>query len=131
MTGRDADAFHAIHKGITLLSVGARAESQRLALSNQASMIGKSIQDYIQIRAAILGFRVVAPISLIYLAASVAQGKLFGSTWLALYAMVEAAFYLVVYVPRQRRMQKVNSQTLSLLYRIYLTSSRQRYTHLS
>lgn len=82
-------------------------------------MIGKGIQDYIQIRAAILGFRAVAPASLLYLGASFAKKQWIGSKWLALYAIVEAAFYLLVYVPRHRRMQQVSSRLPSLLYRVY------------
>lgn len=70
-------------------------------------MIGKGIKDYVLIRAAIIGFRVVAPASLLYLAASVGYRTVFFSDWLAAYASIEAAFYLLVYLPRNHRMQKV------------------------
>lgn len=70
-------------------------------------MIGKGIQDYIQIRAAIFGFRLITPASLLYLAASLYKKKFLLSSWLGSYALVEAAFYLLVYLPRNYRMQKV------------------------
>ena len=72
-------------------------------------MIGKTFQDYIKIRLAILGFRAVAPASIIYLATSIVKGKQFGSIWFVSYALVEATFYLLVYILRHRRLQKVKS----------------------
>ena len=70
-------------------------------------MIGKGRKDYILIRTTIFGFRLIAPASLLYLAASFHQKKFLVSTWLGLYAFVEAAFYLLVYLPRNHRIQKV------------------------
>lgn len=74
-------------------------------------MIGKGIQDYIQIRAAIIGFRAVVPVSLLYLATCFYKKKILLSEWLAGYAVLESAFYFLVYLPRNRSMQKVRTPT--------------------
>jgi hypothetical protein len=70
-------------------------------------MIGKGVTDYILIRTAISGFRLILPISLIYLAVSFHRNKFPVSTWFGLYAILEAAFYLLVYLPRSCYIQKV------------------------
>jgi hypothetical protein len=70
-------------------------------------MIGKSIKDYVIIRIAILALRLVAPASLVYLAASLYQME-FLLSWLGLYAFAESAFYLLVYLPRSYLMQKAS-----------------------
>ena len=71
-------------------------------------MIGKGKKDYIMIRTAISGLRLIAPASLVYLAASLFRRKFLLSAWLGSYALVEAAFYLFVYLPRNHLMQKVS-----------------------
>jgi hypothetical protein len=55
----------------------------------------------------IFGFRLIAPASLLYLAASFHRKKFLVSTWLGSYALAEAAFYLFVYIPRNHQIQKV------------------------
>jgi hypothetical protein len=70
-------------------------------------MIGKGVKDYILIRMVISGFRLIAPISFLYLAVSFYRNKFPVSTWLGLYAILEAAFYLLVYLPRSHHIQKV------------------------
>ncbi|KZP03120.1 hypothetical protein FIBSPDRAFT_905261, partial [Athelia psychrophila] len=69
-------------------------------------MIGKTLRDYVEIHLAIAGFRLVAPLSLAFLALSLAQRRVPVSPWLAAYAALEAAFYLLVYLPRHYRLQK-------------------------
>jgi hypothetical protein len=71
-------------------------------------MIGKSIKDYVIIRIAILALRLVAPASLVYLAASLYQMEFLLSIWLGLYAFAESALYLLVYLPRSYLMQKAS-----------------------
>lgn len=70
-------------------------------------MIGKGFKDYVMIRSVIFGLRAMAPASLIYLAVSIYSLKFILSTWLGVYALAEATFYLFVYIPRQYLMQKV------------------------
>jgi hypothetical protein len=69
-------------------------------------MINRSI-DYILIRTTIFGFRLIAPASHLYLAASFHRQKFLISPWLGLYALAEAAFYLFIYLPRNHQLQKV------------------------
>jgi hypothetical protein len=78
-------------------------------------MLGKSPVEYILIRAAILGFRLVAPTSLLYIASSFSQGKFLISNWLGPFALAEAAFYLLVYLPRHYRLQKVSVVPILIL----------------
>jgi hypothetical protein len=70
-------------------------------------MIGKATWDYILIQTAIVGFRLIAPAGLLYLAASFHRQKFLISPWLGFYALAEAAFYLFVYLPRNYQIQKV------------------------
>lgn len=72
------------------------------------AMIGTSLLDYIEIQAAITAIRAVAPLSILHLAASACTRHFLVSPWLGLYAALEASFYLFVYVPRKRRLQRVS-----------------------
>ncbi|KIJ67990.1 hypothetical protein HYDPIDRAFT_83194 [Hydnomerulius pinastri MD-312] len=80
-------------------------------------MIGKSIPEYIFIRAAIFGLRLVAPASLLYLTWEVA-GQPHKRTSLKLslgiYASIEAAFFLFVYLPRRYHLQKARAALAAL-----------------
>ncbi|KAH9952035.1 Alpha/Beta hydrolase protein [Amylocystis lapponica] len=69
-------------------------------------MIGRSLPEYIFIRTCICGLRLVAPASIGYVLASLHAGKFLFSPWLGAYALTEAAFYLLVYLPRGRYLQK-------------------------
>ncbi|KZP29192.1 hypothetical protein FIBSPDRAFT_1039157, partial [Athelia psychrophila] len=69
-------------------------------------MIGKTLYEYIGIRLAITAIRLVAPLSLLYIALSLAQRRVLVSPWLAAYAALEASFYLLVYLPRDHYLQK-------------------------
>jgi hypothetical protein len=71
-------------------------------------MIGKGIKDYIMIRTAIFALRLVAPVSVIYLAATLYQLEFLLSMWLCFYALAEVAFYLFLYLPRNYLMQKAS-----------------------
>jgi len=75
-------------------------------------MIGKSIPEYLFIRVSIAGLRLIAPASIVYLAVSAFQRQLLLSPWLGLVAIPEACFYLFVYLPRHRRLQKVRLDIL-------------------
>ncbi|EKM52202.1 uncharacterized protein PHACADRAFT_148672 [Phanerochaete carnosa HHB-10118-sp] len=69
-------------------------------------MIGHSIPEYIFIRLCIVCLRLVAPLSIAYVAASCYTGRWVYSYWLSNYACTEAFFYLFVYVPRGYWLQK-------------------------
>ncbi|KAI0039539.1 hypothetical protein FA95DRAFT_1577541 [Auriscalpium vulgare] len=69
-------------------------------------MIGNSLPELIFIRASILGLRSIAPLSFIYLAASTHAGAFLWTPVLGAWAITEAAFYTLVYLPRRRSMQK-------------------------
>ncbi|KIM88219.1 hypothetical protein PILCRDRAFT_814122 [Piloderma croceum F 1598] len=79
-------------------------------------MTGKWSRDYILIRMAILGFRLIAPASHLYLAASFHRQKFLISPWFGFYALAEAAFYLFVYLPRNHEIQKAATHPPSLTY---------------
>lgn len=70
-------------------------------------MIGTSKPEYIFIRVCIVALQAIAPLSLGYLALSLYYGRFLLEKWLGWYTVVEAAFYLFAYLPRQRRMQEV------------------------
>ena len=74
-------------------------------------MIGHSLPEYIFIRSCIFGLRLVAPLSITYVAASWYSGQWVWSGPLKYYVLLEAAFYLFVYIPRHRYMQKVASHS--------------------
>jgi hypothetical protein len=71
-------------------------------------MIGKGLKDYIMIRAAISGLRLIAPASLVYVASSFYSRQFLFSALLGSYAIAEAVFYLLVYLPRKHLMQRVS-----------------------
>lgn len=70
-------------------------------------MIGQSLPEYIFIRISIAGLRLIAPLSLVYLAASIQHGAFLWSRILGFYAAAEALFYVLVYLPRSVLMQQV------------------------
>ena len=71
-------------------------------------MIGNSWPEYVIIRISIIGLRLIAPLSIIYLAASYNAAAFLWSPFLGAYALVEAAFYLFVYLPRSFHLQQVS-----------------------
>jgi hypothetical protein len=70
-------------------------------------MIGKSLPEYVFIRASIFAVRAITPLCIAYLAACAFQRRLFVSPWLAVYAALEAGFYSFAYLPRYARLQEV------------------------
>ncbi|KZT10374.1 uncharacterized protein LAESUDRAFT_755880 [Laetiporus sulphureus 93-53] len=62
--------------------------------------------DYIVIRALITSLRLVIPLSIAYTLLSYYSGHWIYSKWLGWYALVEVAFYALVYLPRRRMLQK-------------------------
>ncbi len=70
-------------------------------------MIGDSWPEYVLIRISILALRLIAPLSIFYLAASYHASAFLWSPFLGAYALVEAAFYLFVYLPRSYYLQQV------------------------
>ncbi|RDX49812.1 alpha/beta-hydrolase [Lentinus brumalis] len=69
-------------------------------------MIGHSWSEYVFIRLCILGLRSIAPLSILYSCLSWYNGHLLYSRWLGIYAVAEAAFYLLVFIPRNRLLQR-------------------------
>jgi len=69
-------------------------------------MIGKTWPEYVFIRLSIFGLRLVAPLSITYLAASWSAGTFLWSPIVGVYALIEAPFFLLVYLPRRRRLQR-------------------------
>ncbi|KAI0820178.1 Alpha/Beta hydrolase protein [Trametes gibbosa] len=69
-------------------------------------MIGDSLPEYIFIRVCICALRLVAPLSIIYTCASLYYGQFLFSRWLGLYTVAEASFYLLVFLPRCKMLQK-------------------------
>ena len=88
-------------------------------------MIGKGLKDYIIIRTAIFGLRLIAPASLVYLASSIYRSKFLFSAWLGSYAIAEAVFYLCVYLPRKHLMQKVSKSRSKLQVLLYSDAIRR------
>lgn len=72
-------------------------------------MITNSFPEYVFIRTCIAGLRAIAPLSFIYILACWYEHRFFYSRWLGLYALAEACFYLLVYLPRSFLLQKVSS----------------------
>ena len=70
-------------------------------------MIGNGPVDYVAIRLSIAGLRAVAPVSIAYLAACMVKQSWFYFP-VGLLAASEAAFYLLVYLPRHSRLQAVS-----------------------
>jgi hypothetical protein len=77
-------------------------------------MIGQSWPEYVFIRLSITGLRLVAPLSIIYLSASWSVGTFLWSPFLGAYALIEAPFFLLVYLPRYYRLQRVRILRLLL-----------------
>ena len=75
-------------------------------------MIGQTWPEYVFIRLSIFGLRLVAPLSIVYLAASWSVGTFFWSPLFGVYALIEALFYLLVYLPRQYRFQRVRIRSV-------------------
>lgn len=71
-------------------------------------MIGHSLPEYVFIRLCILGLRLIAPLSLVYLAVSWYANRWLCSKWLGYYALAESVLYLCVYLPRSWYMQEVS-----------------------
>ncbi|KAI0743297.1 hypothetical protein BC629DRAFT_217644 [Irpex lacteus] len=69
-------------------------------------MIGHSLPEYIFIRTSIFALRLIAPLSITYLCASWYSDSWVYSPWLGYYALVEATFYLGVYLPRSYLLQQ-------------------------
>ncbi|OCH92258.1 alpha/beta-hydrolase [Obba rivulosa] len=69
-------------------------------------MIGHSIPEYIFIRISIWSLQAVVPLSVAYTIASWYTGRFLYSPWLGGYALLEAAFYVLVYLPRRFLLQK-------------------------
>jgi pimeloyl-ACP methyl ester carboxylesterase len=69
-------------------------------------MIGRSLPEYVFIRTSIFGLRLVAPVSILYLVATLYEGRILLSQWLLGTAFAEATFFLFVYLPRKRFLQK-------------------------
>ena len=70
-------------------------------------MIGQTWPEYVFIRLSIFVLRLVAPLSIVYLAASWSAGIFLWSPLLGVYALVETLFFLLVYLPRHFHMQRV------------------------
>lgn len=83
-------------------------------------MIGNSIQDYVLIRLCIFGFRLIAPLSFTYVAASWYTGHWIFTPWLGYYTLVEISFYLFVYLPRTWLLQKVSFTSCMKAVGIYV-----------
>jgi hypothetical protein len=77
-------------------------------LSAPARMIGNSWPEYVFIRFSIIALRLIAPLSIIYLVASYHAAAFLWSPFLGAYALLEAAFYLFVYLPRSFYLQQVS-----------------------
>jgi hypothetical protein len=69
-------------------------------------MIGNSLVNYITIRVSITLLRLIAPTSIVYLTLSFFRPKYFVVP-IGVVAVAEASFYLLVYLPRRRRLQVV------------------------
>ena len=73
-------------------------------------MIGDSFPEYVFIRLSILCLRLIAPLSILYLALSWYYHRFLYSHWLSIYAAAEASFYLLVFIPRMKVLQKVRTK---------------------
>ncbi|EGN95777.1 hypothetical protein SERLA73DRAFT_95386, partial [Serpula lacrymans var. lacrymans S7.3] len=69
-------------------------------------MIGKTLPEYIFIRASIFLLRAIAPVSLLYLPWSLLWQRNLQFSWLTSYAVVESLFFTLVYLPRRHVLQK-------------------------
>ena len=73
-------------------------------------MIGQTGPEYVFIRIAIFALRLIAPLSIIYLAVSYRAAAFLWSPFLGVYAVVEAVFLLFVYLPRSFYLQQVSAR---------------------
>lgn len=71
-------------------------------------MIGRSLPEYVFIRLCILGLRLIAPASIVYLLFSWYDGHFLVDDYLGYYAVAEAVFYLCIFLPRSRHLQEVS-----------------------
>ncbi|KAH8995412.1 hypothetical protein EDB92DRAFT_1934048 [Lactarius akahatsu] len=69
-------------------------------------MIGHSWPEYVFIRLSVSALRLVAPLSIVYLAASWRAGTFLWSPLFGVYALIETPFFLLVYLPRRSRLQR-------------------------
>ncbi|TFY73401.1 hypothetical protein EWM64_g10612, partial [Hericium alpestre] len=69
-------------------------------------MLGKSYTELVLIRLCIIGFRLITPLSIAYLAGCLYTGTALFLPYLWPYAATEAFFYLCIFVPRRLRLQK-------------------------
>ncbi|KAH8998375.1 hypothetical protein EDB86DRAFT_3064189 [Lactarius hatsudake] len=69
-------------------------------------MIGHSWPEYVFIRFSVSALRLVAPLSIVYLAASWSAGTFLWSPLFGVYALIESLFFLLVYLPRRSRLQR-------------------------
>ena|SRR5712675_2035184 len=70
-------------------------------------MIGTTRPEYVFIRISIFALRLIAPLSILYLAVSYNAKTFLWSPFLGVYALIEAVFYLLVYLPRSYYLQRV------------------------
>lgn len=69
-------------------------------------MLGSSIPEYIFIRLCILALRLITPLSIFYVSFSLAEHPTSaGGRFLLTWSIIEAAFWLFVYIPRKRALQ--------------------------
>ncbi|KAK0470354.1 uncharacterized protein EV420DRAFT_1499974 [Desarmillaria tabescens] len=78
-------------------------------------MIGKTIPEYIFIRAAITALRLVVPVSIVHLVASAYRRSFLISPWISLFTIPEAFFYLFVFLPRRKTLAKPASHAPQIL----------------
>lgn len=77
-------------------------------------MIGQTWPEYVFIKLSIYGLRLVAPLSTVYLAASLRAGTFLWSPLLGAYALIEVPFFLLVYLPRYYRLQRVRTPRIMI-----------------
>lgn len=70
-------------------------------------MIGQTWPEYVFIRLSISALRLVAPLSIVYLAASWSVGTFIWSPVFGVYALIETLFFFLVYLPRHFHLQRV------------------------
>jgi hypothetical protein len=78
-------------------------------------MIGQTWPKYVFIRLSIFGLRLVAPLLILYLAVSWSASTFLWLPLLGVYALIEALFFLLVYLPRNYSLQRVRIPRLVLL----------------
>lgn len=76
-------------------------------------MIGTTLVEFVFIRITIVLLRLVAPFSLIYLAEESWRGTFSFASPFIIYALLEFGFFALVYLPRERLLQKVGTPTIT------------------